>query len=153
MEMAWEAVGRVRLSVGFKQLSCMGNILIKAKTADLLSLPVMDEDRVFVYEFEKDETPGGEQARRVFDQRVGTSHLFIQTALLYTAIDGTRRIRVHNSAYPVTNMLSEPLETFDVNALTLFIARQSLSRISTVPNINSARAQIEMTCSGICRAI
>jgi hypothetical protein len=67
MEMAWEAVGRVRLSIGFKQLTCMGNILIKAKTADLLSLPVMDEDRVFVYEFEKDETPGGEQARRVFD--------------------------------------------------------------------------------------
>lgn len=128
-EMAWEAVGRIRLSVGFKQTAAYGNILIKAKTADLLSLPVMDEDRVFFYEFERDETPGGEQTRRAYEQRVGNSHMFVQTALLYTAADGTRRIRVHNSAFPLTNQLSDPIETIDVNALSAFLLRQSLNRL------------------------
>lgn len=37
---AWEAVGRVRVSGGFRQISTLGNYLIKARTADLLSLPV-----------------------------------------------------------------------------------------------------------------
>jgi hypothetical protein len=79
--------------------------------------------------------------------------LFIQTALLYTASDGTRRIRVHNSAVPLTNNISHPLEHLDVNALIFFMGRQSMSRIQTVPNINSARSLVEMTCSSICRAV
>ena len=105
-EMAWEAVGRIRVSTGFKQISSFGNILVKAKTADLLSLPCLDEDKTFVYEIERDETPGKEQERRKFDSVVGSSHMFIQTALLYTASDGTRRIRVHNACIPLTNTFS-----------------------------------------------
>ena len=125
--------------------------MIKAKTADLLSLPCLDEDKAFTYEIEKDESAGKEAERRKFEQVVGTSHLFIQTALLYTASDGTRRIRVHNTAVPLTSTLSGPVEAMDVNALTLFLARQSMNRIQTVPNLNSARSLVEMTCSSICR--
>lgn len=121
--MAWEAVGRIRVSTGFKQVSSLGNILVKAKTADLLSLPCLDEDKAFAYEIERDETPGKDAERRKFDAVVGSSHMFIQTALLYTASDGTRRIRVHNACIPLTNTISTIVEYMDVNALTFFIAR------------------------------
>lgn len=50
---AWEAVGRIRVSGGFKQVSTFGNYLVKARTNDLLSLPVWDEYRNIFYELEK----------------------------------------------------------------------------------------------------
>lgn len=44
-KVAWEAVGRVRVSSGYQQIGTHGNYLIKARTADLLSLPSCDEHR------------------------------------------------------------------------------------------------------------
>ena len=44
---AWEACGRIRVSGGYRQTSTLGNYLVKARTNDLLSLPVWDEHRVF----------------------------------------------------------------------------------------------------------
>lgn len=40
---------------------------MKAKTADLLSLPCLDEDKTFVYEIERDDSPGKDAERRRFD--------------------------------------------------------------------------------------
>lgn len=37
---AWEAVGRIRVSGGYRQTVTLGNYLVKARTNDLLSLPV-----------------------------------------------------------------------------------------------------------------
>ena len=47
---AWEAVFRIRTSAGFKQVGTYGNILIKQKTADLILCPLIDKDRIIVYE-------------------------------------------------------------------------------------------------------
>lgn len=54
---AWEAVFRIRVSYGFKQLATYGNILIKAKTADLILCPQIDKDRAIVYDIERMEEP------------------------------------------------------------------------------------------------
>ena len=50
---AWEAVFRIRTSVGFKQVATYGNKLIKQKTADLILCPVIDKDRIITYEIER----------------------------------------------------------------------------------------------------
>ena len=50
----WEAVFRVRTSAGFNQIGTYGNKLIKDKTADLVLCPVIDKDRVLVYELDRD---------------------------------------------------------------------------------------------------
>jgi hypothetical protein len=52
-KMAWEAVFRIRTSVGFSQVCSYGNIQIKAKTTDLILCPSIDCDRVIAYEIEK----------------------------------------------------------------------------------------------------
>ena len=50
----WEAVFRVRTSTGFRQIGTYGNKLIKQKTADLVACPVIDKDRVLIYELERE---------------------------------------------------------------------------------------------------
>ena len=50
---AWEAVFRIRTSIGYNQISTYGNKLIKQKTNDLILCPVIDKDRVLVYEIER----------------------------------------------------------------------------------------------------
>jgi protein transport protein SEC24 len=52
---AWESVFRVRISNGWKEVISMGNLTIKHKTKDLIIGPTMDQDKVYVYEIEKDE--------------------------------------------------------------------------------------------------
>jgi hypothetical protein len=44
------------------------------------------------------------------------SHLYIQSALLYSTSEGERRIRVHNVAIPLTNLKHISLEHIDINA-------------------------------------
>ena len=138
---AWEAVFRIRTSFGFSQVASYGNIQIKAKTQDLILCPSVDQDRVIVYEIEKTDSPvvgGSAPANSTEDPnraaRRDTSHLYIQSALLYSTSEGERRIRVHNIAVPLTNMKHLPFEYLDVTATALYFARLALSRLAT--NVN-----------------
>lgn len=76
-KIAWESVFRIRLSSGFTQLECFGNVQIKAKTQDLVLAPTMDSDRVIVYEFEKanDTASQADQSGRL--QRISKRFLFV----------------------------------------------------------------------------
>jgi protein transport protein SEC24 len=138
---AWEAVFRIRTSFGFSQVTSYGNIQIKAKTQDLILCPSVDQDRVIVYEIEKTDSPvvgGNTPASSTEDPnraaRRDTSHLYIQSALLYSTSEGERRIRVHNIAVPLTNMKHLPFEYLDVTATALYFGRLALSRLAT--NVN-----------------
>lgn len=75
---------------------------------------------------------GGEDPNRA--ARRDTSHLYIQSALLYSTSEGERRIRVHNIAVPLTNMKHLPFEYIDVTATAHYFARVALSRMNT--NVN-----------------
>lgn len=114
---AWEAVGRIRVSGGYRQVATLGNYLVKARTNDLLSLPVCDEHRVIFYEVERvEQNPDGPKRKKNTYNEAET-HVFVQTALLYTSSEGERRIRVHNLAMPLTDTVTDPYEASDHNAL------------------------------------
>lgn len=72
---AWESVFRVRTSAGFNQIGTYGNYLIKKKTNDLILCPVIDKDRILVYELEReaDDNNRPERRRMMADQK----HLYI----------------------------------------------------------------------------
>ena len=55
--------------------------------------------------------------------------LYVQSALLYSTSEGQRRIRVHNMAVPLTNIMANIHDYLDVNALTLFFARKALNTL------------------------
>jgi protein transport protein SEC24 len=132
---AWEAVFRIRTSTGFSQVCSYGNLQIKQKTADLILYPTVDLDRVICYELEKTDSNlagQGEDPNRM--ARRDTSHLYIQSALLYSTSEGERRIRVHNIAVPLTNMKHLTYEYMDVTGLAFYMSRVAISRLSN--NVN-----------------
>ena len=87
----------------------------------------MDSDRVLVYEIEKNDMTNEDPNRLA---RRDTSHIYLQSALLYSTSEGERRIRVHNIALPITNMKHLPFEYLDVTATVHFFARVALNRVS-----------------------
>ena len=105
--------------------------MIKSKTTDLVLCPSVDADRVIAYEIEKTDTSlsgTGEDPNRA--ARRDTSHVYIQSALLYSTSEGERRIRVHNMAVPLTNMKHLPFEYLDVSATAHFFSRLALNRVT-----------------------
>lgn len=50
----WESVFRIRTSTGFNQIGTYGNKLVKQKTADLILCPVIDKDRILIYELDRE---------------------------------------------------------------------------------------------------
>jgi len=61
----WEAVFRVRTSTGFNQIGSYGNKLVKQKTTDLILCPVIDKDRILVYELERENDSDKPEKRRL----------------------------------------------------------------------------------------
>ena len=73
------------------------------------------------------------------------THIFVQTALLYTSSEGERRIRVHNLAMPFTDNATEPYEHSEATALAPLIFKKGIDNLETLnPNFLSTRSYIEM---------
>jgi len=84
--------------------------------------------------------------------RISKNFVFIQSALLYSTSEGQRRIRCHNVAVPLTNNVSDAYEYLDVTAATCLLARKSLYKFKTLPNIEATRSVIEAALNNMCRA-
>lgn len=96
--------------------------MVKERTTDLILAPVLDKDRVFMYELERQgEAQMTPEKRHILAKQ---THIYIQSALLYTTPEGERRIRVHNACYPLTNIKHKPFEYIDTTALVAFWARK-----------------------------
>lgn len=140
---AWEAVFRIRTSAGFTQTGTFGNYLIKQKTQDLILCPTIDKDRTFTYEIERqaESSVPPERRRLLVDQ----THLYLQSALLYSTAEGERRIRVHNACYPLTNIKHLLYDYMDTTAVAAFWSRNALSRLQLNSfNFSSTVTGLEM---------
>ena len=124
-------------------MSSLGNILIKQKTSDLVICPTIDKDRVLCYEIERaDESTFPVERRHLIK---GQTHLYIQSALLYSTAEGERRIRVHNACIPLTNIRHLPFDYIDSTAVAFYFARSSLARLSLNSfNFQSAQSSLEL---------
>ena len=150
-KIAWEAVFRIRLSQGYQQLESFGNIQIKNKTVDLILCPTIDSDRVYTYEFEKcvDETAPDQTGRL---GRINKNFLFVQSALLYSTSEGQRRIRCHNIAIPLTNVINDAFDYLDIIATSCLLTRKALARFNKMANIDASRSVIEAALNNMCKA-
>ena len=78
------------------------------------------------------------------------THIFVQTALLYTSSEGERRMRVHNLAMPLTDVASGPFENCDINALWTLAFKKGIDNLEILnPNILGTRSYIEMQFSNM----
>ena len=135
-ETGFEAVMRVRCSAGLTVRNFYGNFFIRG--ADLLALPNATSDTAFNVELGHAEAlaPG--------------AIVTFQAALLYTSVEGQRRIRVHNMALPVTTVLADMLRLANLTATQNMIAKVALDAMLRV-GLPAARAYLHRAAADMAR--
>jgi protein transport protein SEC24 len=125
---AWEAVMRTRFSRGYKISTFINPVLISNN--DLLVLPSVDCDQSY--------TMGLDLVEQEVTRKADDNYVYIQSALLYTHSDGTRRIRIHNICLPVAHKLYELYDSIDVETLVTYYLKYTIDKIfKTKKCINS----------------
>lgn len=101
-----EAVIRIRASRGLRMNAFHGNFFIRS--TDLLALPNVPRDQNYCVEV-------------VLEDELKTPTVCFQTALLHTASNGERRIRVVTLCLPVTNSMSELYASVNQKAVAAYL--------------------------------
>jgi len=116
-QIAWECCVRVRVSKGWKipNNDEGWNHFDSQEIRDsLISYPCLGEDASIAFNLEMIEPLSGSDQATLFHD----SHCHVQVALLYTTTQGSRRIRLHSIAIPVTSNSTEIWQS--VNPTILF---------------------------------
>jgi len=131
---------RTRFSKGFRISSFITPILIS--NGDLMIMSTLDSDQSYAVQIEAihnlDNNP----------QNIGTyntnsePYMFIQSAILYTHSDGTRRIRVHNLCLPIVNRLIDVFEGVDAESLNAFMLKFIIDKIFKTKKITNSVLQL-----------
>ncbi|KAH0671423.1 hypothetical protein KY290_026782 [Solanum tuberosum] len=114
-----EAVMRVRCSQGLQVNEYSGNYC-KQIPSDV-DLPAIDCDKTIMATLKHD------------DKLQDGSECSFQCALLYTTIDGQRRIRISTFSLPCTTMLSDLFRSADLDTQFACILKQAASEVPTAP--------------------
>lgn len=116
MEIALEAVMRVRCSDGLKGNAYFGNFF--SRSTDLLSFPSFPRDQSYVVEIS-------------IDNDIRRSVVYFQTAVLHTTSHGDRRIRVLTLALPTSKDLTNIYASADQLAITNYFAQIAIDKTLT----------------------
>ncbi|CAO3608289.1 unnamed protein product [Cunninghamella echinulata] len=111
-----EAVIRIRASRGLRMNAFHGNFFIRS--TDLLALPNVPRDQNYCVEV-------------VLEDDLKTPTVCFQTALLHTASNGERRIRVVTLCLPVTNSMSELYASVNQKAVAAYLGTKAVERALT----------------------
>ncbi|GMR48593.1 hypothetical protein PMAYCL1PPCAC_18788, partial [Pristionchus mayeri] len=112
-KIGFEAVLRIRCSRGIGISTFFGNFFVRS--TDLLSLANCNPDSAV-----------GVQLN--IEEKIGSSTVCFQAALLYTSSKGDRRIRVHTLCLPTTNELSTLFNNVDLKATVSLLAKMGVDR-------------------------
>lgn len=113
MDIALEAVLRVRCSSGFRMSGFFGNFF--NRSSDLCSFPTFPRDQGYVIEVGIEET-------------IPKTVVFFQAAVLHSTCFGERRIRVMNLAIPTSAKLDDIYASADQLAITNYFTHRAIER-------------------------
>jgi len=136
-ETGWEAVMRVRATLGVKVSAHYGNLHIRS--TDLMALPSVDSDKAFAVQLQVESTK---------DPLNNRKYVSIQNALLYTTSLGERRIRVATVCLPVTSSLSDLFKHADVDAVVTLMSKMAVEK-ALVTKLSDARQAVLHKCIDI----
>jgi len=130
--MAWETVMRTRFSKGYRISNFVTPTLIS--NGDLMILSTIDSDQAFALQIECTSANSNNESNNNQDSiksynNASEPFLHIQSAVLYTHGDGTRRIRVHNACFPIMNRLIDVFEGIDGECLATFFLKSTIDKI------------------------
>ncbi|KAK2899740.1 protein transport protein Sec24D isoform X1 [Channa argus] len=115
----FDAVMRVRTSTGFRATDFFGAIHMN-NTTDI-EMAAVDCDKAVTVEFKHDDA---------LSEETGA---FIQCALLYTTINGQRRLRIHNLSLNCSSQLLELYKSCETDSLINFFAKSAYRAMLTQP--------------------
>ncbi|PVU85419.1 hypothetical protein BB559_003544 [Furculomyces boomerangus] len=131
-----EAVIRVRASRGLRLAAYYGHFFLRS--LDLLALPFVTPNHSYAIDVEIEESLTGAVA-------------YFQTALLHTACNGERRIRVSTLAIPTTENIHTIFHHADQVAIAALLAKKAVDR-ALVSKLQDARDAIKYKCLEIMSA-
>ncbi|KAI9263739.1 hypothetical protein BY458DRAFT_477111 [Sporodiniella umbellata] len=112
-EIGLEAVMRTRCSEGIICKSFYGNFT--TRVPDVMALPNVPRDQSYCVELD-------------IEEDIQSSHVFFQTALLYTTCFGERRIRVMNLCIPIAKSISELFASVDQIVVARALCHQAIDK-------------------------
>ncbi|KAE9618491.1 putative von Willebrand factor, type A, Zinc finger, Sec23/Sec24-type, sec23/Sec24, trunk [Lupinus albus] len=127
----FEAVMRVRCSQGIQVQEYYGNFCKRIPTD--VDLPGIDCDKTFMVTLKHD------------DKLQDGSECAFQCALLYTTVNGERRIRVITLSLPVTSMLSNLFRAADLDTQFCCFLKQAANEVPSKP-LPLVREQVTNLC-------
>lgn len=113
MEIALEAVLRVRCSTGFRMSGFYGNFF--NRSSDLCSFPSFPRDQSYVIEV-------------AIEENITKPLVYFQAAVLHTTCFGERRVRVINLAIPTSNKLDDIYASADQLAITNYLTHRAIEK-------------------------
>ncbi|KAF9996349.1 COPII coat Sec23p-Sfb3p heterodimer component [Modicella reniformis] len=128
---------RVRCSNGLRIAEHFGNFHMKNSTD--LELAGLDSEKAFGVLVKHDGK---------LDDRTEAS---FQVALLYTTMDGHRRVRVHNYSTPVTTLLGNVFRWADMDTTINFLSKGAIAQALSKP-LNEVREALTDKCVRILTA-
>ena len=139
---AWEGVNRTRFSLGYKISSYSTPILIT--NGDLFIFPTSDSDQNYLFSVSPPQNKmeeGGENEKKetIFNNSAKTeNYVYIQSALLYSYGDGTRRIRIHNLCLPISTNIAHIYNEVNSDILATHYLKDTIDKIYKTKNISNA---------------
>lgn len=127
----FDAVMRVRTSTGFRATDFFGAIHMN-NTTDI-EMAAVDCDKAVTVEFKHDDTLNEENGA------------FLQCALLYTTINGQRRLRIHNLSLNCSSQLLELYKSCETDSLINFFAKSAYRAILNQPLKNVREILVNQT--------
>eukprot|EP00668_Euglena_longa_P001484 GGOE01001763.1.p1 GENE.GGOE01001763.1~~GGOE01001763.1.p1 ORF type:complete len:1011 (+),score=170.21 GGOE01001763.1:68-3034(+) len=138
-ETGFEAVMRIRCTVGFKITHFFGHFNIRGQ--DLMGLPNVDEDKAVAILV----------AHNPQANQPPTSQFCIQAALLYTTSGGERRIRVHTLCLPVASSALQLYQSIDTLAMANLMLKMAIDKV-LVSGVEGGRSYLLDTLVSLLKA-
>ena len=141
----WEAVNRTRFSSGYKISSYSTPILVA--NGDLFIFPVGDSDQNFLFSIAPTPPKPGEENENkekknnnnnyfnTYGLEEKDNYLYIQSALLYSYGDGTRRIRIHNLCLPLTTNIKHIYNEINSEMVATYYLKDTIDKLYKTKNI------------------
>ncbi|XP_077156567.1 protein transport protein Sec24D [Paroedura picta] len=117
--LGFDAIMRVRTSTGFRATDFLGAIYMN-NTTDV-EMAAVDCDKAVTVEFKHD------------DKLNEDSGALIQCAVLYTSMNGQRRLRLHNLGLNCSSQLVDVYKSCETDALINFFAKSAYKAILSQP--------------------
>lgn len=130
-DQGFECVMRTRFSNSIKIVNFMTPVLISHN--DLLRMSSVDEDMSLTFNLEYQMTKINQgttdKLTSIIKPEESDPFIYLQTAVLYTHRDGTRRVRVHNYCLPTSNRVSDIHDSIDCEAYASFLFKLQIDKV------------------------